>query len=309
MSTILVTGGSGRLGRSVVAGFAAAGHAVVSIDRDPLPVDPAFDGVVQESVDLLDAAAVRAVMARHTPDAVIHLAAIAVPFSAPEDVILKTNTLLAYNVLGAATEAGVARIITASSPTVLGYGNPAGWLPEAFPLDERTTPRPWNAYALSKHIAEQVMAMFATADTRGLRYAAFRPCFVISPEEWAGAPTQQGHTLAERLADPALSAPALFNYVDARDVADFLAVLLERMADIENAQTFFVGAADALATEPLAALLPRFVPGSAALAAGLTGTAPAFSIAKARAVLGWEPTRSWRTELSTTPAAVSAIAR
>ncbi|MGO2540456.1 MAG: NAD-dependent epimerase/dehydratase family protein [Specibacter sp.] len=300
MTTVLITGGSGRLGRSVVAGFAAAGHTVVSVDRGALPEDPALSGVVQESVDLLDAAAVHQVMARHRPDAVIHLAAIAVPFSAPEDVILKTNTMLAYNVFSAATENGVGRIVTASSPTVLGYGNPAGWLPESFPLDENTTPKPWNAYALSKLVAEQVMRMFATAHGRTVRYAAFRPCYVISPEEWDGAPTQQGHTLVERLADPALSAPALFNYVDARDVADFLAVLLEKMDTIENAQTFFVGAADALAEEPLDKLMPAFLPGSEELAAGLTGTSPAFSIAKAEKVLGWTPQRSWRTELTDT---------
>ncbi|MGK3958898.1 NAD(P)-dependent oxidoreductase, partial [Arthrobacter sp. R4] len=58
--------------------------------------------------------------------------------------------------------------------------------------------------------------------------------------------------------------------------------------------------ADALATAPLAELMPRFLPGSEALAAGLTGTSPAFSIAKARDLLGWEPQRSWRTELKTT---------
>ena len=303
MATILITGGSGRLGRSVVAGFAASGHSVVSVDRGPLPADPAFAAVVHESVDLLDAAAVDAVMARHKPSAVIHLAAIAVPFSAPEDVILKTNTMLAYNVFRAATSNGVDKIVTASSPTVLGYGNPAGWLPESFPLDERTLPQPWNAYALSKLVAEQVMRMFATTNGGTTRYAAFRPCYVISPEEWEGAPTQQGHTLAERLADPALSAPALFNYVDARDVADFLAVLLEKMDTIENAQTFFVGAADALAVESLDKLMPQFLPGSEALAAGLTGTSPAFSIAKAQTVLGWTPQRSWRTELIDTKVA------
>ncbi|MGK3958809.1 hypothetical protein ACLKOZ_21760, partial [Arthrobacter sp. R4] len=58
--------------------------------------------------------------------------------------------------------------------------------------------------------------------------------------------------------------------------------------------------ADALATAPLAELMPRFLPGSEALAAGLTGTSPAFSITKARDLLGWEPQRSWRTELKTT---------
>jgi UDP-glucose 4-epimerase len=298
MSRIFVTGGSGRLGRSVVAGLAAAGHSVISVDRDAVPVAELPAGVVQEAADLLAPGEARRLISATSPDAVIHLAAIAVPFSAPEEVIFSTNTRLAYAVVSAATELGVGKIVTASSPTVLGYGSPVGWLPDSFPVDERTTPRPWNAYALSKLVAEQTVQMFAAAQGQRIRYAAFRPCYVISPEEWQGAPTQQGHTVRERLENPALSAPALFNYVDARDVADFLDLLLRKMDSIPNAQTFFVGAADALATSPLAELMPKFLPGSAELAAGLTGSSPAFSIAKAREMLGWEPRRSWRTELS-----------
>ncbi|UKA63268.1 NAD-dependent epimerase/dehydratase family protein [Arthrobacter sp. FW306-04-A] len=299
MSRIFVTGGSGRLGRSVVAGLASAGHEVISVDRDALPPGQLPPGVKQITGDLLAPGEALRLLRETMPDAVIHLAAIAVPFSAPEDVIFATNTRLAFSVVSAATEVGVPKIVTASSPTVLGYGSPAGWLPPSFPLDERTPPKPWNAYALSKLIAEQTVQMFAAAQGEKIRYAAFRPCYVISPEEWAGAPTQQGHTLAERLADPALSAPALFNYVDARDVADFLDLLLANMDAIPNGETFFVGAADALATAPLSELMPQFLPGSEGLSAGLTGTSPAFSIAKAQELLGWHPRRSWRTELTT----------
>src|SRR5690349_8391499 len=298
---IFVTGGSGRLGRSVVAGLAQAGHHVISVDREAVPAELLPPGVVQETADLLAPGEALRLIGASRPDAVIHLAAIAVPFSAPEDVIFATNTRLAFAVISAATELGVPKVVTASSPTVLGYGCPAGWLPPSFPLDERTPPKPWNAYALSKLIAEQTVQAFAAAQGEKIRYAAFRPCFVISPEEWEGAPTQQGHTLAERLADPALSAPALFNYVDARDVADFLDVLLQKMEDIPNGETFIVGAADALATAPLAELMPAFLPGSDALSSGLTGTSPAFSIAKARELLGWQPRRSWRTELKSHP--------
>ena len=139
--------------------------------------------------------------------------------------------------------------------------------------------------------------MFARQTGDATRFAAFRPCYVIAPEEWQGAPTQQGHTVRERLDDPALSAPALFNYVDARDVATFIDTLLDALPTIPNAEVFFVGADDALAREPLAELLPRFVPGTAELAAGLTGTSPAFSNAKARRMLGWHPPTRWRAEL------------
>jgi nucleoside-diphosphate-sugar epimerase len=296
MTRIAVTGGAGRLGRSLVAGLAAAGHELVSLDR--VESDAAeLSGIDQIAVDLTDPDAAARAITESRADALVHLAAIAVPFSAPEDVILRTNATLALNVLSAGVAAGIDRIVTASSPTVLGYGAPAGWLPDRFPLDEHTTPKPWNAYGLSKLLAEQTITMLARQTGDATRFAAFRPCYVIPPEEWAGAPTQQGHTVRERLDDPALSATALFNYVDARDVATFVDVLLEALPGIPNGEVFFVSADDALARRPLAELMPQFVPGTEQLAAGLTGSAPAFSNAKARRVLGWRPAHSWRSEL------------
>lgn len=296
MSRIVVTGGAGRLGRSIVAGLAGAGHEVVSFDRES-STSPELAGAEQVTIDLADARATRAAITDARADALVHLAAIAVPFSAPEDVILRTNAQLAASVLGGAAAAGVPRIVAASSPTVLGYGAPTGWVPARLPLDEDSPALPWNAYALSKHLIEQALRMLHRQTGDATRYAAFRPCYVIAPEEWSGAPTQQGHTVRERLDDPALSAPAIFNYVDARDVAGFVDTLLSAMPEIPNAEVFFVGADDALAREPLATLVPRFYPGTAEVAASLTGTTPAFSNAKARRLLGWRPQHDWRTEL------------
>ena len=158
---------------------------------------------------------------------------------------------------------------------MLGYGAPTGWLPDRFPLDEDTPPKPWNAYALSKHLAEQTIAMLARADRR--RDAVRRlPTLLRDRARGVGGRADPAgpHRRASASTTPALSAPALFNYVDARDVASFIDVLLDALPAIPNAEVFFVGADDALAREPLAELLPRFVPGTEALAAGLTGTSP-----------------------------------
>ena len=136
---VVVTGGSGRLGVSVANHLASRGHEVVSLDRAPSPL--VDDAVRQVTVDLTDAAATAALFERLRPDGVVHLAAIAVPFSAPEDVILRTNAQLCLSVLTAAADAGTRRALVASSPTVLGYGT------DEFPgfyLADSGHPAPWR---------------------------------------------------------------------------------------------------------------------------------------------------------------------
>jgi UDP-glucose 4-epimerase len=300
---VAVTGSSGRLGRSLATGLAAAGHEVVGLDRAPAELD----GIEERTVDLAAPGAAARVIDDLRPDALVHLAGIAVPFSAPERDILLTNSALAHDVLSAAASAGVGRVLAASSPTPIGYSSPA-WRAAAVPIDETHPLEPANAYALSKVVIEETVRMFART-ARGA-YGFFRPCYVISPEEWAGAPTQQGHTVAERLADPALAAVSLFNYVDARDVAAFVDAWLAAPADAIDGEGFFVGAADALATRPVAELWRDLAPGLGDAADALDRTSPVFSTDKAARLLGWRPEREWRSELaaaSAGPAATSAV--
>jgi len=293
VSRILVTGGAGRLGRSVVRVLSEAGHEVVSVDRG---THPGLQ-VRQLEVDLAAPDAAERTFFEVRPEVVIHLAAIAVPFSAPEPEIFATNTALAFTVLEAALAAGVGSLLVASSPTVIGYGARAGWSPEYLPIDERHPLAPWNAYALSKVAIEELLAMAVRAHGDRIRLGAFRPCYVIAPEEWAGAPTQQGHTIEDRLDDPALSAVALFNYVDARDAGEFVDAWIGAAHRIPNGEIFFVGAPDSLVREPVGAALERLVPGVGHVARSLPDDAAVFSSRHARELLGWEARRTWRTEL------------
>ncbi|WP_340563301.1 NAD-dependent epimerase/dehydratase family protein [Streptomyces sp. GSL17-111] len=292
---VLVTGSAGRFGRGVVATLAEAGHEVVGVD-----IGPDDSGLCAASLpaDMTDAGEAFEVVSRHRPEAVVHLAAIATPFSRTDTLTYRVNTQAAFNVCQAALHGGVRRVVVASSPTVIGYGAPDGsWRPSRLPIDETHPVRPWNAYSLSKAAAEQITRSFAVAAGDRTAFAALRPCFVIAPEEWAGAPTQSGHTVLERLDDPALAGTALFNYLDARDGGEFVRVLLDALPELPNGEVFFAGAADALARRPLAEILPAVHPELAGTAGALTGTAPAFSTAKAERLLGWRPLRSWRTEL------------
>ncbi|HEX3365463.1 dTDP-glucose 4,6-dehydratase [Phenylobacterium sp.] len=79
---ILITGGAGFIGSAVVRRAIADGHQVVNLDKltysanlenvASVAEDP---GYAFEQADICDEAAVRAIFARHRPDAVMHLAA------------------------------------------------------------------------------------------------------------------------------------------------------------------------------------------------------------------------------------------
>lgn len=302
MSRIIVTGGSGRLGRSVVQALADAGHEVVSIDRvaSGLPVR-------ELAVDLMDPAGTAAAFSEVRPDAVVHLAAVAVPGALPDPEMFEVNTRLAWNVVEACLASSASALLVASSPTVIGYGAP-GWTPSYLPLDEDHPREPWNGYAVSKVAVEEIIRMAARRHGDRMRFGLFRPCYVIAPEEWEGAVTQQGHTVAERIADPALSAVALFNYLDARDAADFVRTWIERCDQAPNGEVFFVTAPDALVDLPTAEAVAALVPGAAAAAASLTGSDAVFSGRRAAELLGWRARRTWRTELAAPVEAAAAEA-
>jgi nucleoside-diphosphate-sugar epimerase len=70
---LLVTGGSGFIGRHLVEHMAAQGHEIANIDIVK-PADESQGGHFQHC-DILDAAAVKACFQRFQPDAVVHLAA------------------------------------------------------------------------------------------------------------------------------------------------------------------------------------------------------------------------------------------
>ena len=175
----LVTGATSLLGRHTVSTLVAAGHDVVTLQRN----DSGLAGVREHRGSVTDRSVLNAAM--DGVDGVIHLAAKVEPIGPWED-------FAAVNIEGAslvhevATANGVGRFVYVSSPSVAHHGAAilgAG----AAPADPD---RARGHYARSKAIAEQRLLAASTSE---LPVTAIRPHLVIGPGD-----TQLIGRIAER---------------------------------------------------------------------------------------------------------------
>src|SRR3954469_24801139 len=114
---VLITGSSGKLGRSAVFELARAGHTITAVDR--APADPELTAnwpdqrVRRHRADAADLDRMLGLM--KGVDAVIHLAAISAPRLAPDNVLFANNVQSTFSTLEAAARSGVHRVVLASS--------------------------------------------------------------------------------------------------------------------------------------------------------------------------------------------------
>jgi GDP-L-fucose synthase len=192
-----ITGHTGLLGRELVSQAAAEGAAVLTAPRAEL--------------DLRDAAAVRFFIRQHQPAAVIHAAArnagFPVHLAQPAD-LLADNLAMTLNVIQAAAEARVPRLLFVSSACV--YAGGGDGLREAAALTE-ISGGAMSGYALAKQAGMALCE--AVSRQHGLAYHSIVPCNLYGPGD---------HFAPER--------------------ANVLAGMMQRMATAarENAETFTV---------------------------------------------------------------------
>ncbi|MGB3338133.1 MAG: NAD(P)-dependent oxidoreductase [Devosia sp.] len=287
MPKVLVTGGSGKLGRAVLRDLVAHGYDVLNIDQQPLP-EPICPSV---RIDLTNfgevaAAILGGVDERKGPfDAVVHLAAIPAPGLAANARTFANNVPTTYNVFEASRLAGIKNIVFASSETVLGL--PFETPPPYAPVDEEYYPRPESAYSLGKLLDETMAAQFCRWDP-SLRIVGLRFSNVMNPDDYAAFPKFD--------ADPHSRKWNLWAYIDARDGAQ--AVRRSIQADFTGFEAFIIANADSVMSRSNMSLLAEVFP-DVPTKGNLTANGTLLSIEKAKRLLGYSPQYSWRNEVTT----------
>jgi UDP-glucose 4-epimerase len=178
---ILVTGGSGFIGRHAVAELSGAGAHVRVVDLKPNP-DPEVDIVVGDIADLdaLEAAFASGI------DSVVHLAAVTSVLRSLEqpDLTYTTNVAGTHALLEAARAAGVRSLVFASTNAVTG---PMELERSAAPdggasgpaIVETAQLRPLTPYGATKAAAEMLMSAYTAS--YGLRCVCLRLTNVYGP--------------------------------------------------------------------------------------------------------------------------------
>jgi nucleoside-diphosphate-sugar epimerase len=278
---VVVTGGSGKLGRAVVRDLVAHDWQVVNLDA----VAPSEQDCPFVKVDLTDfgqvVAALTAVDDRYARvDAVVHLAAIPAPGLRPNAVTFANNVPASYNVFAAARVAGIRSVVWASSETVLGL--PFDTPPPYVPADEEYPASPESTYSLGKHLEEQMAAQFCRWDPE-LKMIGLRFSNVMDVADYADFPSYD--------ADPTLRSWNLWGYIDARDGAQAVRRALDHQAT--GADVFVIASPDTVMSRTNDELLKAVYP-DVPLRREVGPHETLLSIDKARRVLGYHPVHSWR---------------
>ncbi len=172
---VLLTGGSGLLGRTLTPMLAERCEVKHFDTRDPEDGHPCVVG------DLRDRAAVT--QACREVDVIVHVAALhgRAWAEAGDDIGFEVNAIGTKNILEAARESGVGRVVFTSSIWATGHGADPPYLP----IDEDLPREPVELYGLTKKLGEQ-MCCYAWL-RYGISTICLRPGGILPADAGKGA--------------------------------------------------------------------------------------------------------------------------
>lgn len=275
---VAVTGGSGKVGGFIIRHLLEAGYKVRNVDQRLPDGKPDYPTTI---ADVRDGEQVSSALAG--VDAVVHLAAYPTATGRPGQVIFCDNTLMTYNVLEAASNHSIPRVVCMSSMAVIYYPRPF-WYPfepHYLPVDEEHPSSHRNAYSLSKQVGELTAEMIGR---RGRTVPiSLRPTWTVTPGEIQAKGLLDPENLEEGL-------DGLWTYIDVRDVARAYQAAIE--ADLTQHEVFNLSAPDTFAPLPTPDLIRRVCPALTDLRGDLSGHRSFIDCRKAARLLGFEATYS-----------------
>ena len=167
MQSVLVTGGAGYIGSHACKRLAESGYTPVTYDNLSTGWSQAVKFGPFEQGDLQDRTRLGEVLAKHTPVAVMHFAALSDVGQSMRDPALywRNNVGGSMTLLDAVTAAGIEAFVFSS--TCATYGEQDGVM-----LDESCAQMPINAYGGSKRAVEDMLRDYGRQS--GMRHVAFR---------------------------------------------------------------------------------------------------------------------------------------
>lgn len=275
---VLVTGGSGLVGRFVVDEL-TKNHEVEILDLVPSHrSDLRF-----HKLDILNPDILKTAILNQSPryDAVVHLAGIPHPLNHPPEVVFRTNALGTFHMLEASARAGIRKFVFMSSESTLGFAFSTTRLwPAYIPIDENHPVRPQDAYGQSKLTGELLCGGYSART--GMQTVCLRAPWIWCPLE---SEVAQYRTLVREYQQWHKN---LWAWIHVLDVSRAIAAAVEAALPTAHEVMFICSAENWTGTESRE-LLARFYPETTKISSSLSGAASLISSNKASAVLGFTP--------------------
>ncbi|MCR8631056.1 MULTISPECIES: NAD-dependent epimerase/dehydratase family protein [Paenibacillus] len=276
---IIVTGGSGKAGVWIVKHFVEQNYEVINLDWK-LPEEPICRTII---VDLNDLGQVHNALApfsgrnRQKVEGIVHFAAIPQAFTHPNDVCFRNNVMNTYNILEAAANLGIEKVVLASSESSYGIVFASEFFtPLYLPIDEAHPQLPEDSYGLSKVVNEVTAEAFHRRT--GMQVISFRLGNILVPESYAAIRANFDDTESRKR--------ILWSYIDARDVASACRLAIEKEG--LGAKALILAADDTSSDRTSQELVEKYLPQVQEIRIPLEGRAALLSNSLVKELLGWK---------------------
>lgn len=214
---------------------------------------------------------------------VVHLGAYQAPNLASDSETFSNNVSATFNVLKAAGDLGVKKVVVASSTAAFGFVYArAPSVPDYLPLDEKHPSRPTDPYGLSKVVGEQIADSMARLYPR-MTVASLRFPGVIFDFSYA--------LLRERWNDPKGRAGGHWAYIDGRDAAGACRLVLE--AKFSGHEVMIVAAPTSSMHEPTDELIKKYLGQGIPKKSRPAGNWSGVNSTKAQKLIGFKAEHLW----------------